>query len=223
MRRINNRATQVFCLCLMLFYAMDLVAQNPTISLYRNSTANEYRRTIAQTSFNPSAIQSLYAHTPFQETHQSQLFWPGAMAGIAQRDSQSIHSPRKATLLALTLPGAGQIYNRKYWKAPIVYAGLGGSIYAIGYFRNNMRTLNDSIAGLYRLGKTPNALLLQDRDNQRSRRDVAILCLAGVYALQVLDAVVDAHFYQFNINEKIGMKWNAAPSRMLAFHYQISQ
>jgi len=154
----------------MLFYAMDLVAQNPTISLYRNSTTNEYRGTIAQTSFNPSAIQSLHAHTPFQETHQSQLFWPGAMAGIAQRD-----------------------------------------------------TLNDSIAGLYRLGKTPNALLLQDRDNQRSRRDVAILCLAGVYVLQVLDAVVDAHFYQFNINEKIGMEWNAAPSRMLAFHYQISQ
>jgi len=129
------------------------------------------------------------------------------------RDTAYVHSPRKATLLAMALPGAGQIYNRKYWKAPIVYAGLGGSLYAIGMFRGNMRSLNDS--------KTPSPLLLEDRDNQRSRRDVAILCLAGVYVLQVLDAVVDAHFYKFNINDKIGIEWNAAPTRMLAFHYQL--
>jgi hypothetical protein len=45
--------------------------------------------------------------------------------------------------------------------------------------------------------------------------------LAGVYVLQILDAVVDAHFYQFNINDKIGIEWNAAPTRMLAFHYQL--
>jgi hypothetical protein len=121
----------------------------------------------------------------------------------------------------MALPGAGQIYNRKFWKAPIVYAGLGGSLYAIGMFRGNMRSLNDSIAQIYSLGKTPSPLLLEDRDNQRSRRDVAILCLAGVYVLQVLDAVVDAHFYKFNINDKIGIEWNAAPSRMLAFHYQL--
>jgi hypothetical protein len=137
------------------------------------------------------------------------------------RDTAYMHSPRKATLLAMALPGAGQIYNRKYWKAPIVYAGLGGSLYAIGMFRGNMRSLNDSIAQIYSLGKTPSPLLLEDRDNQRSRRDVAILCLAGVYVLQVLDAVVDAHFYKFNINDKIGIEWNAAPTRMLAFHYQL--
>jgi hypothetical protein len=138
-----------------------------------------------------------------------------------RRDSSYVHSPRKATLLAVALPGAGQIYNRKYWKVPIVYAGLGGSLYAIGMFRGNMRSLNDSISQIYSLGKTPSPLLLEDRDNQRSRRDVAILCLAGVYVLQILDAVVDAHFYQFNINDKIGIEWNAAPTRMLAFHYQL--
>lgn len=136
-------------------------------------------------------------------------------------DSTIPHSPRTATLLAMTLPGAGQIYNRKYWKAPIVYAGLGASIYAIGYYRNNLRTLNDSIGQLYTLGKTPNPLLLEDRDNQRSRRDVAILCLTGVYVLQILDAVVDAHFYKFNINDKIGLEWNMAPSRMLTLHCQL--
>lgn len=169
---------------------------------------------------------------PSQRTNYHSLFTPNAITnrlfenqphgiGGFATDSNFTHSPKKATLLALALPGAGQIYNRKYWKAPIVYAGLGGSIYAIGLFRNNMRTLNDSIGQLYRLGKTPSARLLEDRDNQRSRRDVAILCLTGVYVLQVLDAVVDAHFYKFNINDKIGLEWNASPSRMLAFQYQL--
>lgn len=163
----------------------------------------------ASLSFNGLEMLTLQPEKPFQ--------W------VQRHDTahMHLHSPRKATLLAMALPGAGQIYNRKYWKAPIVYAGLGGSLYAIGMFRGNMRSLNDSIAQIYSLGKTPSPLLLEDRDNQRSRRDVAILCLAGVYVLQVLDAVVDAHFYKFNINDKIGIEWNAAPTRMLAFHYQL--
>ena len=131
------------------------------------------------------------------------------------------HSPQKATLLALALPGAGQIYNQKYWKAPIVYAGLGASIYAIGMFRKNMNTLNDSITGIYLLGKTPSSQLINDRDNQRSRRDIAILCLAGVYVLQILDATVDAHFYKFNINDKIGMELSPLPNKTIAFHIDL--
>jgi hypothetical protein len=131
------------------------------------------------------------------------------------------HSPKKATLLALALPGAGQIYNQKYWKAPIVYAGLGASIYAIGMFRKNMNTLNDSITGIYLLGKTPSSQLINDRDNQRSRRDIAILCLAGVYVLQILDATVDAHFYKFNINDKIGMELSPLPNKTIAFHIDL--
>jgi hypothetical protein len=141
---------------------------------------------------------------------------------LIQSDSNpKEHSPKKATLLALALPGAGQIYNQKYWKAPIVYAGLGASIYAIGMFRKNMNTLNDSITGIYLLGKTPSSQLINDRDNQRSRRDIAILCLAGVYVLQILDATVDAHFYKFNINDKIGMELSPLPNKTIAFHIDL--
>lgn len=141
---------------------------------------------------------------------------------LIQSDSTpKAHSPKKATLLALALPGAGQIYNQKYWKAPIVYAGLGASIYAIGMFRKNMNTLNDSITGIYLLGKTPSSQLINDRDNQRSRRDIAILCLAGVYVLQILDATVDAHFYKFNINDKIGMELSPLPNKTIAFHIDL--
>lgn len=123
--------------------------------------------------------------------------------------------------MALALPGAGQIYNRKYWKVPIVYAGMGGSLFAIGLFRSNMRFLNDSITQIYTVNKIPSAQLIEQRNNQRSRRDIAILCLAGVYVLQVLDATVDAHFFKFNINDKIGLNINPSSSQIIALNYRF--
>lgn len=123
--------------------------------------------------------------------------------------------------MALALPGAGQIYNRKYWKVPIVYAGMGGSLFAIGLFRSNMRFLNDSITQIYTVNKIPSAQLIEQRNNQRSRRDIAILCLAGVYVLQVLDATVDAHFFKFNINDKIGLSINPSSSQIIALNYRF--
>jgi len=131
------------------------------------------------------------------------------------------HSPKKATIMAIALPGSGQIYNQKYWKVPFVYAGLGASVWAIGHFRGEMRVLNDSISGIFGAGKTPNAQLIADRDQQRSRRDIAILCLAGVYVFQIIDATVDAHFFKFNINENIGLLMSPTPSRTLALQYKF--
>ena len=123
--------------------------------------------------------------------------------------------------MAIVLPGSGQIYNQKYWKVPLVFVGVGASVWAIGYFRGEMRVLNDSISGIFGAGKTPSAQLIADRDLQRSRRDVAILCLAGVYILQVIDATVDAHFFKFNINENIGLRVSPIPSRTLALQYKF--
>jgi hypothetical protein len=131
------------------------------------------------------------------------------------------HSPKKATIMAIALPGSGQIYNQKYWKVPFVYAGLGASVWAIGHFRSEMRVLNDSISGIFGAGKTPSAQIIDDRDQQRSRRDIAILCLAGVYIFQVIDATVDAHFFKFNINENIGLRMSPTPSRTLALQYKF--
>lgn len=140
-----------------------------------------------------------------------------------ERDTQfkKPHSPKKATIMAIALPGSGQIYNQKYWKVPLVYAGLGASVWAIGHFRGEMRALNDSISGIFGAGKTPSAQLIADRDQQRSRRDIAILCLAGVYIFQVIDATVDAHFFKFNINENIGLRVCPSPAKTLALQYKF--
>ena len=140
---------------------------------------------------------------------------------LADTQVKRPHSPKKATIMAIALPGSGQIYNQKYWKVPFVYAGLGASVWAIGHFRAEMRVLNDSISGIFGAGKTPNAQLIADRDQQRSRRDIAILCLAGVYIFQVIDATVDAHFFKFNINENIGLRISPTPSKTLALQYKF--
>ena len=140
---------------------------------------------------------------------------------VADTQVKRSHSPKKATIMAIALPGSGQIYNQKYWKVPFVYAGLGASVWAIGHFRGEMRVLNDSISGIFGAGKTPSAQLIADRDQQRSRRDIAILCLAGVSIFQVIDATVDAHFFKFNINENIGLRISPSPSRTLALQYKF--
>ena len=180
----------------------------------------------------PNFAMSQFAYQPIDLTDISTPFVMSYSCGVASgspyqshlvADTQvkRSHSPKKATIMAIALPGSGQIYNQKYWKVPFVYAGLGASVWAIGHFRGEMRVLNDSISGIFGAGKTPSAQLIADRDQQRSRRDIAILCLAGVYIFQVIDATVDAHFFKFNINENIGLRISPSPSRTLALQYKF--
>ena len=180
----------------------------------------------------PNVAISQFAYQPFNLTDISTpavISYSGRVALanpyqshlLADTQVKRPHSPKKATIMAIALPGSGQIYNQKYWKVPFVYAGLGASVWAIGHFRAEMRVLNDSISGIFGAGKTPNAQLIADRDQQRSRRDIAILCLAGVYIFQIIDATVDAHFFKFNINENIGLRISPTPSKTLALQYKF--
>ena len=135
-------------------------------------------------------------------------------ANAKQKDSL-VHSPKKATILALVLPGSGQIYNRKYWKVPIVYGALGYAGYSMVTNRANLRTFNDSISAIFSSGKSPSAQLIAERDRYRGNRDMAILSMAGIYVLQAIDATVDAHFYKFNINDAIAISGKISPQRWL--------
>lgn len=84
-----------------------------------------------------------------------------------------------------------------------------------------MRTLNDSIRGLYVTGKTPSAQLIAERDKFRGNRDISILMMAGIYVLQAVDATVDAHFYKFNINDDITLYAKPNPTTFLALNWQL--
>lgn len=127
-------------------------------------------------------------------------------------DSTEWSDPKKATVLALVLPGAGQIYNKKYWKAAIVYAGIGGLAYM---FKYNQDSLNKYQTVLVSRLDTSKADLLPDisesfirrqRDDHRRLRDISILGFVGLYALQAIDANVDAHLKEFKVNEDLSMR-----------------
>jgi hypothetical protein len=128
-------------------------------------------------------------------------------------DSTVWGDPKKATVLALVLPGAGQIYNKKYWKAGIVYAGIGGLAYMWRYNTDSLARYQNILVSKIdgdtnTLDLSPNrseASIRSDRDFHRRYRDVSLIGFVVLYALQAIDANVDAHLKEFTVNEDLSM------------------
>ena len=136
-------------------------------------------------------------------------------------------NPKRAMWLALVLPGAGQIYNRKYWNLPIVYGGFVGCAYALRW--NNQMYRDYSQAYLDLMDDDPNTqsynqflhlgakiddsnkaryqkLFKSRKDTYRRWRDLSVFCLIGVYALSVIDAYVDASLSEFDISKDLSLR-----------------
>lgn len=134
------------------------------------------------------------------------------------------HSPRKATLMSALLPGLGQIYNRKWWKVPIIYGGFAGVGYAIGF---NQKYYSDFKKALvYRLDGNPNTVddyvgkyssanLDELQRYYRKNRDLSIIIAVGVYLLNVIDANVDAHLFDFDVSNDLSL--NIRPAQLPAY------
>jgi len=138
------------------------------------------------------------------------------------RANESSHSPHKATLWSLMLPGAGQVYNKKYWKVPVIYGLLGGSGYLFYDYQQKVRIQNDYFRNLYAQGKQPTVYETEQRDNDRVNRDIMGLAFVVIYALQVVDATVDAHFFEFDIDQKLGVSLLQNPGQLVSIQYRIS-
>lgn len=136
-------------------------------------------------------------------------------------------SPKRALWLALVLPGAGQIYNRKYWKLPIVYGGFVGCAYAMRW--NNMMYKDYSQAYMDIMDDDDNTqsynqflhlgnqidesnmeyyqnLFKKRKDRYRKWRDLSLFCMVGVYLLSVVDAYVDASLSEFDISKDLSLR-----------------
>lgn len=134
---------------------------------------------------------------------------------------------KRAMWLAIVIPGAGQIYNRKYWKLPIVYGGFLGCLYAIRW--NNQMFTDYSQAYMDIMDNDPDTqsynqflhlgntiteankeryqnLFKKRKDYYRRYRDLSVFCLIGVYALSVIDAYVDASLSEFDISKDLSLK-----------------
>lgn len=122
-------------------------------------------------------------------------------------------APAKAAFYSGVLPGLGQIYNKKYWKAPIVWGGLGVAVYSYTWNNNKYHDYRDAykdlIAGKTLTGKLEGfdrkRLESAQKFHQRNR-DLSALVTFGIYVLQIIDANVDAHLSQFNVDENLSLR-----------------
>tara|TARA_B100000287_G_C20631476_1_gene779989 strand:+ start:1270 stop:1791 length:522 start_codon:yes stop_codon:yes gene_type:complete len=122
-------------------------------------------------------------------------------------------NPKKAAILSAIIPGSGQIYAKKYWKTPIIYAGLATSIYYINenlelyqsYKTAYISRINNSNA-ISEFDKYSNTDLTTLTEHYRRNTEVSILFCALIYTLNIIDASVSAHLLDYNISEDISMR-----------------
>jgi hypothetical protein len=146
-------------------------------------------------------------------------------------------NPFKATWTAIVFPGGGQIYNRKYWKLPIVYGGFAACLYGLNW--NNSMYTDYSKAYMDIMDNNPNTnsfldilphgftgrydetylkeLLKKRKDMYRRYRDMTIFALIGIYFVSVVDAYVDAELSDFDISPDLGFR--IAPNIINDMHF----
>ncbi len=125
---------------------------------------------------------------------------------IAQQQTKS---PKKATLLSI-IPGAGQVYTKKYWKIPIIYSALITSGYFIYDNNNNYikykNTYLNRLNGINDNLNYSNSELIILKDYYKRNREISIMLFSLSYILNIVDASVNAHLFEYELNENISLK-----------------
>ncbi|HSP41000.1 MAG TPA: DUF5683 domain-containing protein [Gillisia sp.] len=127
-------------------------------------------------------------------------------------------APARAAFYSAVLPGLGQAHNGKYWKIPIAYAGLGVGVY---FYLNNDKEY-DRYRSVYKrrlagytddefttpqgVQRVTNDGLIRAQRLYQRNKELSLLVIAGIYALNIIDANVDAHLQQFNVSEDLSLK-----------------
>ena len=138
--------------------------------------------------------------------------------------SDTVHvkkiEPRKALLYSAVFPGLGQIYNRKYWKVPIIY-GVGGAVlYTYFYNQKLYDELRNAYIEVYYMDVPPETyefrgriiysdvegVLYRSMDNARTDRDYSVVGIAALYFLNIIDAMIDAHFYEYDVSDDLSLR-----------------
>lgn len=180
----------------------------------------------------------LCVQTGFSELVRALLYGIFCLAGVVTAKAQTIdtlrtseskvvtvdtaapklRNPKTATLLSAVLPGAGQVYNKKYWKLPIIYGGMGTAIYFALDNRKQYKSFKqayindtDDFAGTlnpYEAEGYSGEQLRTIADQYRTWMEWSYIAAGAIYALQIVDAAVDAHLFYFNVSEDLSMNWS---------------
>lgn len=126
------------------------------------------------------------------------------------------HSPTAAILYSI-IPGGGQIYNRKYWKVPIIYTMLGASSYFLTMYASDMMlyrrefinrrdgNIDQLVPGL---AEYPDENILAMKQEAQRNMEICIAATAIIYTLNFIDAMVDAHLYYFDVSDDLSLQWS---------------
>lgn len=154
------------------------------------------------------------------------------------------HSPHRATIMAMVLPGSGQIYNGQWWKVPILYGGIAADLYGIIWnqkrFKEYQSAYVEWVNHLDKLSKNPDTpypdrpawdkipksfdvneyiignaqrekwfsdILSNRKASFKRNRDLCYIVMAAIYAINIIDAAVYAHFYDFEIDDNLSLHW----------------
>lgn len=126
-----------------------------------------------------------------------------------------VHPTNKATMLSAIFPGAGQVYNKSYWKLPIIYGGLAAFGYVIDYNNRGYKRFKlayelktdgndatvDEFGGIY-----SSTFLENTRDSYRRYRDLGIILTCGFYLLNIIDAHVEAYLRRYDVSDDLALK-----------------
>ena len=195
---------------------------------YYDDVLPQYELADTLQAFNEDSLAAVYAQRLIEETRIDDYF------------SRFNPSPAKAVWMAALFPGAGQIYNRKYWKLPIVYGGFLALIYGYNFNQRYFKTYQNAYRDM--VTDSPNASYLQflpgrdiaakkefavrhhdyllktftrKKDTYRNWRDYCIVGMLGVYLVSIVDAYVDAALYHFDISPELDA-YNS-PSMMVSY------
>lgn len=157
----------------------------------------------------PSDITS---HTNPSDTIPSEALRQERGKKVITIDSYAARfDPRKALLYSAILPGSGQFYNKKYWKVPLVYGGFATGIYLITFYQDRYLTYKGELYGILNDGTIPPSGYTEDQlrtivDKSKRERDFFTILTGFWYILQMVDAHVDAHLKEFDLNPQLQVR-----------------
>jgi hypothetical protein len=140
------------------------------------------------------------------------------------------HSPTKATIMSAALPGLGQVYNKKYWKVPIIWGGIGTSMYFAISNHNSFKKFKSAYS--LRVDGDPNTIdefdevltdsgLELNMEFHQRNRDLSFIVAGLLYVFNIVDAAVDAHLFNFPKNDKLS--FNLQPTFEMSANNQVSR
>ena len=156
------------------------------------------------------------------------------------KTKEKTHSPQTATILSAIVPGLGQIYNKNYWKVPVIYAGFAGLGYVVSQnhifysdFKNEYEAYLSYSEKETAAGRTPQTDTLltvrgvegysvfsvkEGRDYYRRRRDMAIIGIGALYFVNIIEAYVNAHMFSFDISDELSISYTPLYTHATAFY-----